>query len=126
MHIYLTGLPASPSLPQVTVETNRVLVALRTDITGIVSSNVTLVFEVEATNNLLSETILKNRTVINYVSPNDALVELEGLEGGNYYTFRSRVFNIYGASDYSSSTAEILISGKHSCAIIHNLDSYKS
>ena len=115
--MYLTGLPASPSVPRVTVEADRVLVALRTDITGIVSNNVTLVFEVEATNNLLSETIFKNRTVINYVSPNDALVEIEGLAGGSYYTYRSRVFNIYGASEYSSSTAEIFISGKQSCAI---------
>ena len=86
--------------------------ALRTDITGIVSDNVTLVFEVEATSNSMSETIIKNCTVRNYISPSDVLVRFDGLEGNKYYTFRSRVFNIYGASQYSLSTAEIFINGK--------------
>lgn len=88
------------------------LLALRTDITGIVSDNVTLVFEVEATSNSSLETIRKNCTIIDYISPHDVLVRFYGLEGDNYYTFRSRVFNIYGASEYSLSTTGIFISGK--------------
>ena len=88
------------------------IVALRTHITGIVSDNVTLVFEVEATSDSLSETIIRNCTVRNYISPSDALVRFDGLEGDKYYTFRSRVFNIYGASAYSLSTTEIFINGK--------------
>ena len=87
------------------------LLALRTDITGIVSDNVTLVFEVEATSNSSLETIRRNLTVTDYISPHDAL-EFYEIEGDGYYTFRSRVFNIYGASEYSLSTTGILISGK--------------
>ena len=87
------------------------LVALRTDIPGIVSDNVTLVFEVEATSNSSSETIRRNFTITDYISPHDALVTFYGLEGDAYYTFRSRVFNIYGASEYSLSTTGIFISG---------------
>ena len=107
-----TGLPASPSVPRVNVETNGVLVALRTDITGVVSDNVTLVFEVEAISNSSSVIMIRNFTIADYTSPSDALVRFEGLIGGNHYRFRSRVFNIYGASEYSASTVGIFIRGK--------------
>ena len=55
---------------------------------------------------------------MDYISPSDVLVKFEGLEGENYYTFRSRVFNIYGASQYSlSTTTAISISGKESISV---------
>lgn len=89
------------------------IVALRTDITGIVSNNVTVVFEVEATSSNTSETIIKNFTITNYISSSDVSETFVGLRARHYYTFRSRVFNIYGASEYSLSTPEFFINGKY-------------
>lgn len=108
------GLPASPYITSITIsskESNAVLVSLRAEITGIVSNNVTLIFEIIATSNTPSP-IRRNFTITDYVSPNDASVTFNGLREGVNYTFRSRVFNIYGASEYSASTARILIDGK--------------
>ena len=58
------------------------------------------------------DTVVQNFTITAYISPHDTSVTFEGLRGRSYYTFRSRVFNIYGPSEYSSSTDEIFISGK--------------
>ena len=93
---------------------NNVSIALRTQITGVVSSNITLIFEVEASidGSTGLDTITRNSTITGYISPNDALVTFTGLMRENYYVFRSRVFNIYGASEYSLSSARIFISGK--------------
>ena len=105
-----TGLPASPSTPHITtVEGRNVSVALRTDITGIVSNNVTLVFEIEATSSNTSETLIRNFTITEYVSSSDVLITFEGLRERHYYRFRSRVFNIYGASKYSPTSTGTLI-----------------
>lgn len=111
--ILKTGLPASPYITSTTIsskESNAVVVSLRAEITGIVSNNVTLTFEITATSNTLPT--IRNFTVIDYVSPNDASLIFNGLREGVNYTFRSRVFNIYGASEYSASTARILIDGE--------------
>lgn len=110
MSITSTGLPARPRTPEVNTKPDGVFVALRTSITGVVSNNVTLVFEVQAKNINTSRTITKNFTITEYISNSDVLREIKGLTGGNYYTFRSRVFNIYGASEFSSSTAAVFIS----------------
>ena len=86
------------------------LVELRTDITGIVSNNITLVFEVAATSSNTSES--QNFTITEYISSSVASVIFEGLQERQYYRFRSRVFNIYGASQYSPTSTRVLI-GEH-------------
>ena len=107
-----TGLPASPRMPHVTVKESVAFVALRTDITGIVSNNVTLIFEVEATSSNTSEVLIRNFTITGYISSSDVSVPFDGLREGHYYRFRSRVFNIYGGSQYSLTSAGTLI-GEH-------------
>ena len=107
-----TGLPASPNMPRVTVEGTVVLVALRTDITGIVINNITLVFEVEATSSNTSEILIRNFTITEYINSSDVSVRFEGLRESHYYRFRSRVFNIYGASQYSLTSTGVLF-GEH-------------
>ena len=89
-------------MPYVTVERSVVLVALRTDITGIVINNITLVFEVEAISSNTSEILIRNFTITEYINSSDVSVRFEGLRERHYYRFRSRVFNIYGASQYST------------------------
>ena len=111
IHLYCikSGLPASPRMPHITVEGTIALVALRTDITGIVSNNVTLIFEVEAISSNTSEILIRNSTITGYISFSDVSIRFNGLRERHYYTFRSRVFNIYGGSQYSPASTGTLI-----------------
>ena len=88
-----------------------VTVSTRTDVAGVESSNITLIFEIDAQNTF--ETVTKNFTVAMYQISIEVRFTFSGLKAGQRYSFRSRVFNIYGASDYSTNSTEITVSGKY-------------
>jgi len=118
------GLPAMPSQPQI-IERNVIpgvlLISVRTDALGVLDESTTVVFEVQAINiNNMSEVVTKNFTIANYTSFSDVSVTFELLKSGNY-TIKSRVFNIYGPSEYSMPTDAIFISGSSKCSYINIL-----
>jgi len=86
-------------------------VSTRTDVAGVDSTNTTLIFEIDAQSSF--ETITRNFTVVMYRISSEVRFTFSGLRPGRNYTFRCRVFNIYGASDYSINSIEITVSGKH-------------
>ncbi|XP_065886029.1 netrin receptor DCC-like isoform X2 [Dysidea avara] len=104
------GLPASPSKPQVSTDIGGVVnVSTRTDVAGVDTTNTTLIFEIDAQSSF--ETITRNFTVVMYRISNEVRFTFSGLRAEQNYTFRCRVFNIYGASDYSINSTQIIVNG---------------
>ena len=86
----------------------------RTDIVGVISSSTTLIFQIDGQS--LLGNVTKNVTVVMYrVSSDVRCTFSSGLIAEQNYTFRSRVINNYGASDYSINSVQISISGMYVC-----------
>ena len=88
-----------------------VTVSTRTDVAGVDNSNVTLIFEIDAQDTF--ETITKNSTVVMYRVSSEERFTFSGLRAGRNYTFRCRVFNIYGPSEYSTNSIQITATGTY-------------
>jgi len=86
-------------------------VSTRTNVAGVDSNNTTLIFEIDAQN--LFETITRNFTVVMYRVSSEVRFTFSGLRVGQNYTFRCRVFNIYGPSNYSMSSSQVTVGGKY-------------